>query len=150
MAKKFSFSLQRLLDFKVQLFDVERTILAEMNALLQQMNQELEDLYREHREKTQELREESARGMTSLQWMNHKNYLRLVEELIQEKLRQIELQVEAIERQTDKVREAKIEISSIEKLKEKKWEEYVYKENKAEEQFIEEFVSNTRAVAGGS
>lgn len=149
MAKRFSFSLQRLLDFKEQLFEIERTILSDMNAVLGRLNGELSALYREHRGKSAEFVTRSAMGMTSPEIMSHKNYLRFIEESIEEKRKQIELQRQAIDRQMDKVREAKIEISSIEKLREKKLEEYNYLDNKAQEQFIEEFVSHTRVAAQG-
>jgi flagellar biosynthesis chaperone FliJ len=62
-------------------------------------------------------------------------------------MKQIALQQEAVERQMEKVREAKLEISSIEKLRERKLEEYNYLDNKAQEQFIEEFVSTAKAMS---
>ncbi|MDL2232230.1 flagellar FliJ family protein [Ruminococcaceae bacterium OttesenSCG-928-L11] len=150
MAKKFKFSLQKLLNYKEQLFEAERNILAEMNALLLSMQSELAGLYREHKEKSAAYLEQAVQGMTSLDMMMHKNYLLSVEEDIRNKIRQIELQQDAIDKQMDKVKEAKMEISSMEKLKEKKYKEYMYKDSKAQEQFIEEFVSTKRAMSGDS
>jgi flagellar FliJ protein len=147
MAKKFAFSLQKLLDFKEQLLEVERGILAEMNAQLQKMNDELSALYREHAEKTVELREKCAVGITPMEMAIHKNYLTSIEQAIRDKMRQIELQQEAVDRQLEKVREAKMEISSIEKLRERKLEEYNYLDNKAQEQFVEEFVTTAKAMS---
>ena len=42
---------------------------------------------------------------------------------------------------------AKQDTSSLEKLKDKKWEAYRKEEQKAEERFIDELVSTNRAVA---
>lgn len=147
MAKKFAFSLQKLLNFKEQLFDVERNILSEMNAILRAMHDELAALYREHKEKSEEFLECCAAGITTGEMAIHKNYLRAVEQAIRDKHKQIELQQEAVDRQTDKVREAKLEISTMEKLREKKLEEYNYLDNKAQEQFIEEYVTSAKAMA---
>jgi flagellar FliJ protein len=150
MAKKFSFSLQKLLNYKEQLFDIERTILTEMNAELSRLHSELSRFYREHREKSQDLVLKSAEGISPFEMMSHKNYLVMIEDSIEEKLKQIEMQQQVIDKQMDKVREAKMEISTMEKLKEKKLEEYTYKDNKAQEQFIEEFVNHTKSVADAS
>lgn len=146
MAKIFSFSLQRLLNYKEQLFDIERTILTDMNAELAKMNSELSELYREHREKSRELNNKLAVGVTPYEMAAHKNYLRVIEDAIVEKQKQIAMQQQAINKQMDKVREAKMEITTMEKLREKKLEEYNYKDTKEQELFIDEFVSHARAV----
>ena len=142
--KRFSFSLQKLLDYKEQLFDVERTVLGDMRAALNQMIEERERLEQEHIVRSREFNEKAGRGITALEMERHKNYMLMVDLNIKNKIAQIELQQQAIDKQMDKVREAKIEISTMEKLKQKKLEEYQYIESKAQEQFIEEFVSYTR------
>jgi flagellar FliJ protein len=138
--KRFAFSLQRLLDYKEQLFDIERGILAEMNVVLNEMRSHLADLQTELRRSSDELNEKYQTGITALEIGSHKVYLTSVGESIVEQQHHIEMQMEAIDRQADKVREAKIEISTIEKLKEKKLEEYNYQAQKEEELFIDEFV----------
>ncbi|MCL2055934.1 MAG: flagellar export protein FliJ [Oscillospiraceae bacterium] len=145
--KKFSFSLQKLLDFKEQMLESERNILTEMNAVLSTLQSELSGLYAEHESKTLDLRERTAYGITPPELAAHKNYLLSVDQAIRDKLRQIELQQEAIDRQTTKVMEAKREVSTIEKLREKKLEEYNYKDMKEQELFIEEFVTTSKAMA---
>jgi len=145
--KKFSFSLQKLLNYKEQLFDIERNILVDMRAALIRMQEELEGLRREHDERSATFNHEAARGTTAQQMELHKMYMRIVDYNIEAKMAQIELQNRAIDKQADKVREAKIEISALENLKERKLEEYNYMDAKATEQFIEEFVSNAKATA---
>ena len=46
-----------------------------------------------------------------------------------------------IDRQTGVVVEASKDVNSLERLKDKQWEEYRFAVNKSEEQFIEEYVS---------
>ena len=147
MAKKFSFSLQKLLSYKEQLFDIEQTILNDMRAVLHGFEQELLHLQREHIRRSDEFNQKMLDGTTPAEMERYKNYMMMIDLNIQHKEKQIELQKLAIDKQMDKVRECKIEISTIEKLREKKLEEYRYNENKAEELFIEEFVSNTKAAS---
>jgi flagellar FliJ protein len=145
--KKFSFSLQKLLDYKEQVFESERNILVEMNAMLARLQSELEQMRAEHMKRVQEFNEKAAQGILPAEMQTHKYYLVVLDEDIRNKIQQIEMQEKAIDKQMDVVREAKMEISSIEKLKEKKLEEYTYLSGKADEQFIEEFISNQRASA---
>ena len=58
-------------------------------------------------------------------------------------MRQIQLEEEKIKFQTKVVVEANKDVSSLEKLEDKQREEYNFKVAKAEEQFIEEYVSNS-------
>ena len=143
--KKFSFSLQRLLNYKEQLFENERNILAEMQAVLSQLEQELNDMKNEHLRRVAEYNEKIIEGLLPAEMQTHKYYLMVLDEGIRDKIEQIKLQQQAVDRQMDIVREAKLEISTIEKLKEKKLEEYIYTEAKADEQFINEFVTNQRS-----
>lgn len=144
--KKFKFSLQKLLNYKEQIFDIEQGVLAGMNARLHTLREELQSIRDTSRQSAAELNEMAAKGCTALELARHKNYLVILDEAIAEKEWEIMLQRQAIERQTEKVRDAKVEISTMEKLKEKKLEEYQYRENKAQELFIDEFVNNKRAT----
>lgn len=145
--KRFSFSLQKLLNYKGQLFDIELSVLTEMRSVLSAFETELESLRLEHKQRSAEFNAKAAVGTTVTEIQTHKIYLKMVDESIEHKQIQIRLQKLAIEKQADKVREAKIDISIMEKLKEKKLEEYDYLAAKAQELFIEEFVSNAKATA---
>lgn len=145
--KRFTFSLQKLLNYKEQVFDNERGILVEMNAVLHTMRHELALLKIEQKRCAEELNSKYKNGVTMLEIVQHKVYLTSLGEAIVLKKDQITLQQQAIDCQTDKVREAKVEISTIEKLKEKKYEEYTHQVQKADELLIEEFVGNQRVAA---
>jgi flagellar FliJ protein len=127
------------------MFETERNILAEMNAVLARLQTELEQMQSEHMQRVKELNEKAAEGMLPAEMQTHKYYLVVLDEEILKKIGQIELQQRAIDKQMDVVREARLEISTIEKLKERKLDEYNYMAMKEHEQFIEEFVTNQRA-----
>jgi flagellar FliJ protein len=143
--KKFNFPLQRLLGYRQQLFDVERGVLANMNSALQDMEAELESLKEKLAQSSEELNRRTKIGVTALEIATHKNYLNLLRDEIFGKMEQIHQQKLAIERQQQKVMDAKIDISAMEKLREKRLAEYNAAVQKADEQFIEEFVSNRKS-----
>lgn len=140
--KKFAFSLQKLLDYKEQMFDIEMTVLADMRAVLTRLEQELAEMKDDQNSRAAQLRQKMMRGIPAIEMETHKNYLTMLDFSIKQKAQQIEMQKVVIDKQADKVREAKIEISTMEKLKERKLEEYNHAAGKAEEIFIEEFVAN--------
>ncbi|MCL2579660.1 MAG: flagellar export protein FliJ [Oscillospiraceae bacterium] len=140
--KKFAFSLQKLLDYKEQIFDIERSVLADMRAVLARLEQELTEMKDDQAARAGELRQKMMKGIPAIEMETHKNYLTMLDFSIKQKIQQIEMQKTVIEKQAEKVREAKIDISTMEKLKERKLEEYNHAVSKAEEIFIEEFVNN--------
>lgn len=146
--KKFAFSLQRLLDYTRQLLDIERATLADMNAVLRNFRSELELMKAEYARRAAEFEQLKTEGMTPLDMRTHVNYLRKLDEDIHDKTVQIEMQQKVVDKQTDKVRGVNIEISTMDNLRERKLEEYNYLDNKEQELFIEEFVSNKKATVG--
>lgn len=147
--KRFSFSLQKLLDYKEQMLETERIVLADMHAILAGLTAEREKMLGQREERRQLLQQLSAEGISAMEMETHKNYLTALDFTIQQKERQIALQRQAIARQMEKLREAKQEVSTIEKLKERKREEYDHLAQKEEERLIEEFVIASRAMANG-
>lgn len=145
--KKFAFSLQRLLDYTTQLLDIERATLADMNAVLRGFISELEAMREEYARRSREYAEKAAEGTTPLDMEMRKNYLTSLDEQMHNKEVQIEMQRRVVEKQTDKVRDTKMEISTMEKLRENKLDEYNKLDQKEQELFIEEFVSNAKAKA---
>lgn len=143
--KKFSFSLQRLLDYTEQVLDIERATLADMNAVLRGFVEDLENLKNEYSRRSREHSEVMMEGTTPLDLEMRRNYLIALDERIHNKKVQIEMQRRVVEKQTDKVRDTKMEISTMEKLRENKLEEYNALDQKEQELFIEEFVSNAKS-----
>jgi flagellar FliJ protein len=147
--KKFKFSLETVLDYKQQVLDSLRT---EHGAILAQLRAQ-EDAVRRLEEQYQELNADFCRrkmeGMTICEALGFEQYLRMEEHRIEketQRLHEIQKQEEA---KRSEVVDAKLETSSIEKLREKKLDGYHKAIQKAEELQIEEFVSTTRAMAAG-
>lgn len=148
--KKFAFSLQRLLNYTEQLLDIERATLADMNAVLRGFMDDLDELTSEYARRSREYSEVMIEGTTPLDLEMRRNYLIALDERIHNKKVQIEMQRRVVEKQTDKVRDTKIEISTMEKLRENKLAEYNALDQKEQELFIEEFVSNEKARVGNA
>ena len=144
--KKFAFSLQKLLDYQQQMFEIELTVLGDMRAVLAAMEEDLENTKAESVQRAVNFRQKAAKGMPAIQMETHKNYMTMLDFTIKQKEQQIQMQIATIERQAEKVLEAKREISTIEKLRERKLEEYNHSVRKAEELFIEEFVGAARVA----
>jgi len=145
--KKFIFSLQKLLDYKIQVLDAERATLADMNAVLRGFEDELEAFQAERARRSREYQERIATGVTPVDMEMYRNYLRTLDDAIFQKEVQIDMQRKVIDKQMDKVRETNMDISIIEKLKENKLEEYNHLDRKEQELFIEEFVTNKKVMS---
>ena len=145
--KKFVFSLQKLLDYRIQVLDAERATLADMNAVLRGFESELEAFQNERARRSSEYQERIREGVTPLDMEMHRNYLRTLDDAIFQKEVQIDMQRKVIDKQMDKVRETNMDISILEKLKENKLEEYNHLDQKEQELFIEEFVSNKKVMS---
>lgn len=144
--KKFRFSLETVLDYKNQALDALR---AEHGAILAQVRaqeQLIEDLETEYRQADDDFTQRKLEGINVLDAMSFEQYLRSLERKLQEEYRKLDRLRRREEDKRAQVVEARKETATIEKLKERKLEDYRKAEQKDEEQRIEEFVSTTRAM----
>lgn len=145
--KKFRFSLETVLDYKNQALDALR---AEHGAILAQVRAQeavVEGLEREYSQVDGEFTQRKLEGLTVLDALNYEQYLRALEREVKEEYRKLSLLRRQEEQKRGQVVEARKETATIEKLKERKLEDYRKAEQKNEELRIEEFVSTTRAMA---
>ena len=145
--KKFRFSLETVLDYKNQALDALR---AEHGAILAQVRAQeavVEGLEREYSQVDGEFTQRKLEGLTVLDALNYEQYLRALEREVKEEYRKQSLLRRQEEQKRTQVVEARKETATIEKLKERKLEDYRKAEQKDEELRIEEFVSTTRAMA---
>ncbi|HHY53623.1 MAG TPA: hypothetical protein GX499_10355 [Clostridiales bacterium] len=129
------------------MLEAERVVLSDMNAILAKLMEEQSEMRRQREERKKLLDRLCAAGITALEMETHKNFLLALDFSLKQKAQQIALQRQAIYRQMEKVRDVKLEISTIEKLRERKQEEYDYLAHKEEEQLIEEYVTTSKAMA---
>lgn len=145
--KKFKFALDSVLSYKEQVLESLQGEHAAILAQVREQEEVLEAVWQDYRDCNEEYRQRKEEGITITDAMVYQNGLRVLERNIQmetEKLEELKKQEEA---KRQEVVDAKIDTSSIEKLKDKKLELYNKEVAKGEELLIDEFVSSARARA---
>ena len=145
--KKFFFALDTVLNYKEQVLDGLKAEHARILAKVRECERAIERLEQEHFQCTQEFQHSRAAGMKISDIHTYENYLDALRlKILQKQELLVKLQTQEEAKRNEGV-EAKKETSSIDKLKERKREEYEKEVQKEEEHFIEEFVSTKRAMA---
>ena len=105
------------------------------NDIIVKLKQELSNV-------NQELNDKNRQGITILEHQGYKVYIKILENNIKNEEEKL-IGLQKIEqRRRKELIAAKTDVMSIEKIREKRFEEYVKEETKKEELGIEEFVSN--------
>ena len=149
--KKFVFTLESLKRYQDQVLETEKGKLSELRGELNRLEAELEDILAELERLNRELVVMYEKGTTPLEISVHKRYISAKQQELHMKRHQILMKEREIEAQLQVVVDATREVSKLEKLEEHQIEEYRALEQKENELFIEEFVSNSdwRKANGG-
>lgn len=148
--KKFKFALDTVLSYKQQVLDALEAEHAAAMAKVRAQEEVLDAVWQEYRTCNTEYRERKAEGLSITDAMIYESSLRSAELHIQRETAKLEkLQAEAEKKRQEMV-DAKIDTSSLEKLKDKKLEQYRKDEQKSEELLVDEFISASRAAAAMS
>jgi len=142
--KKFQFSLDKLQNYKEQVLESEKNTLGILRKELNDLNQRLEELIRLIDLKSDELAYIMISSISSADFASRKRFITFKQQEGHELRREISAKEDEVEQQLQVVVEATKEVNTLEKLEERQFEEYEYEQNKQEELFIEEFVSNQR------
>ncbi|MBQ7959342.1 MAG: flagellar FliJ family protein [Oscillospiraceae bacterium] len=142
--KKFKFSLDKLKSFKEQIKKREENTLASLRAEQLDKLHEKEELLRELERRNAEFIRKSEIGMTAMEIVTEKGFIIYILDSIKAKDKEISLLSAKINKQLIVVTEASREVQTLEKLEEKQFDEYKFKERKADEAFIDEYVGNRR------
>lgn len=145
--KKFSFSLDKVLDYKQQMLESVRAEHAIALAQMHQQEDVVQEAWNGYRLYNQEFCESKKTGLLITEALFYESRLRAMEAKIQQETNHLVKLREIEEQKRNVVIEVKQETASLEKLKEKKMDLYQKAVQKNEEAFIEEFVSNTRAAS---
>lgn len=145
--KKFKFSLDSVLSYKEQVLESLQGEHAAILARVREQEAVLEAVWQDYRDCNEEYRQRKAEGLSIADAMFYQNGLRVLEAEIDRETRRLEELRRQEEAKRQEVVDAKIDTSSIEKLKEHKLEDYHKAVQKAEEALIDEFVSSARARA---
>lgn len=139
--KRFNFTLGKLLDYKGQVLSKEKNDLASLRADRVRVEDEIAELKSKLAESGGEYAEKAAAGMCVNDILMFKNFHTALIRQIQDKEKELAKLDKDIAAQLSAVVEASKDVSSLEKLKDKQFEEYKFNAAKSEEQFIEEYVS---------
>lgn len=147
--KKFKFALDTVLSYKQQVLDALEAEHAAAMAKVHEQEKVLDAVWQEYRDCNAEYREKKSQGLSITEAMIYESSLRSGELHIQRETKKLEKLQEEAEKKREEMVEAKIDTSSLEKLKDKKLEQYRKDEQKDQELLVDEFISSTRA-AGAS
>ena len=145
--KKFKFSLDSVLSYKQQVLDALKGEHAVILAQVREQEGVLEACWQEYRDCDAEYSQRKAEGIAITDAMVYQNGLRVLEADIERETQRLEELRQQEEAKRQEVVDAKIDTSSIEKLKEKKLDLYNKEVAKSEEVLIDEFVSSARVRA---
>lgn len=146
--KKFRFGLDSVLDYRRQVLDGCQGEYAQ--ALDQVRRQEARKAETEdrYRRLNQEFRNTAAAGITAADALTYEGGLRLLEREIAQEDKLLEDYRRAAEEKREQMMRAHIDKAVLERLREKKWEDYNKEVQKSDELFIDELVSARRGAAG--
>ena len=142
--KKFFFSLDKVLDYKTQVEDNLRAEHAGVLRAVMKKEEEIESMEAVHHHYMDDMEGVKNHGCRVQELMIYEKYLGGSRRRIEEEKERLEQLRQQEEEKREQVIEAKKERTSIDMLKEKKKNEYDFLVQKGEEQFIEEFVANSR------
>ena len=140
--KKFSFSLQKVLEIKEQVLDNLKIEMGNLNRDLDTAEQQIRKLKAEFKQLNEELNGKCAVSVSVGEMTYYKMYMNNVLKQTEKKEEEKNIILKKIEAKRHEIVNANMEISSLEKPKEKELEKYNKEVMKREEIFIEEFVSN--------
>lgn len=144
--KKFKFSLETVLSYKDQVLNSLKNEHGAILAAIREQEEVLDEVWRRYREYNEEFCERKRTGMTAVDAVMYQSALRAQELEIKRQTEKLErLQAEE-EKKRNEVVEAKKETASLEKLRERKLDNYNKELQKIEEQRIEEFVVTQRVM----
>lgn len=146
--KQFHFSLSTVHKFKNQTLDNLKSQHALILAAVIKQEELILQLEENHRSLNMEFNVKNLQGITVIEAMGYKRYLKTLEGKIKEENGKLTALKETEEEKKQLVLEAKKEVASFDKLKEKRFDEYQKSVQKKEELFVEEFVSNRTYING--
>ena len=139
--KKFKFTLGRMLDYKDQILTEEKNKLAVVRKRQSDLEQRIDSLENESCRISEEMNRGQKKGIAVFQLVAFQAQRDNIRQQVGQLRQDLKLVLLEVQKQTSAVVLATQEVSKLEKLQEKQLEAYRKGVAKAEELFIEEFVS---------
>lgn len=146
--KKFRFGLESVLDYRRQVLDGRQGEYARALDRVHQQEAKVAQAQARYRELNRKFREEAAAGITILDAMTYEEGLRLLEREIARETQRLEACRRTAEEKRQQMIEAHKDKTVLERLREKKLEDYSKEAQKSEERFIDELVCAGHGEAG--
>ena len=140
--KKFKFSLEKILQLKNQFLKSLKNDLGILQIQLREKENEINELKIKYKTTEEIYKIKSSSSILPYEIKQYKDFLNSILNRIKKEEETKNLIIKKIEAKKQEIIDMNIEISSIEKLKEKKLVRYNYEVQKMEEILIEEFVSS--------
>ncbi len=140
--KKFKFSLEKVLNYKTQIEDNLKGEYAEIAKRVLEQEKLIQGLEDNITDTLFAIEEEKSKGFDLSKIQMCEGYIEMLRTRIKAENKKLEQLKILEEKKLAELLEAKVERSSIENIKEKRQADYNKEVQKAEETFIEEFVSN--------
>ena len=146
--KKFEFSLRQMRDYRERLLDEEKGTLQRRKAERDQIENDIARLEGDFAALSRKMQEKAEKGTTVIELRNLSAQMDNVRLQIQDLEKALVKAEQRVEKQMDVVVEANKEVTKLDKLEEKQREEYRHQVSKAEEDRIDEVVSQNLTRAG--
>lgn len=140
--KKFNFSLQKILEIKEQLLENLKIELSNLNHEYNNIEILIENLKDKFKNTDEKYVKKTYKSITSGEMQYYKMLMDGILKQLGNKEKEKDMLLKKIAGKRQEIINMNIEISSLEKLKEKELEKYNKEIIRKEEIFIEEFVSN--------
>ncbi|MCX7841529.1 MAG: flagellar export protein FliJ [Clostridia bacterium] len=138
---RFAFKFQSILDLKLQ---IEESLKNELGKSVQKLEQEKEKLSTIEAERDNQIEnfnEKSSKGMLVEKLRDHNAYISYLKERIERQKENVNLAQNIVDKNREKLIKAMQEREMLDKLKEKKYKEYLKEQLKLENKANDEIVS---------
>ncbi|MCI1931029.1 MAG: flagellar export protein FliJ [Clostridia bacterium] len=142
--KKFVFNLQKVMEYKNQKLENKKMEHAMAIVLLNKQMAKIDALRNRYDDINSQFNEKKISGIAIIEACQYSSFLHTLENEIKKEISNLNELKKNEDSKRKEVVEVKIETSTLEKLKEKKYAQYLKEAGKSEELFIEEFVSRQR------
>ncbi len=144
--KKFIFSLQKVLEIKIQILKNLKNELSNLNQQIRNIETEIKYSLIKYDETNKEFNHKSSVSITVGEMAYYKMYMSSILKNIEKKEEEKVFVNKKIDTKRREIVNMKMEITSLEKLRDKEYKKHTESLVKSEELFIEEFVSNSRML----
>lgn len=144
--KKFIFSLQKVLEIKIQILKNLKNELSNLNQQIRNIETEIKYSLIKYDETNKEFNHKSSVSITVGEMAYYKMYMSSILKNIEKKEEEKIFLNKKIDSKRREIVNMNMEITSLEKLRDKEYEKHTESLIKSEELFIEEFVSNSRML----